>query len=99
MNYPVTDNSMKEFLQNNRQFIYQPETGGTVKLQQLDAKSEDLPEMYTEKIMAELMKKFDWEIVDYYDENTNESGMVYAITINRYVLIFPIVFHCPIFEH
>jgi hypothetical protein len=85
MNYSVTPAAMTEFLSNNRQFLKQSEEGGDVEFQQLDAKSEDLPKLFTEKTMEAASERFDGEIVDYMDEKTNKFGLVYGIVLNRYV--------------
>lgn len=82
MNYAVTGPALIEFLSNNRQFLKQDEEGGDVEFQDLNEKSETLPELYTERKIATL-SQIDGEIVDYFDQTTNKYGFVYGITINR----------------
>lgn len=82
MNYAVTGPALIEFLSNNRQFLKQDEEGGDVEFQELNEKSENLPELYTER-KIDTLSKFDGEIVDYFDQTTNKYGFVYGITINR----------------
>jgi hypothetical protein len=91
MKYSVTGAALLEFLSNNRQYLKQNEKGGDVEFQQLDAKSEDLSKMYTEDNI-ENFQKFDGEIVDYMDEETNKFGLVYGITINRTMKRVTVVF-------
>ena len=82
MKYAVTGPALIKFLSNNRQFLKQDDEGGDVEFQELNEKSENLPELYTERKIATL-SKVDGEIVDYFDQTTNKYGFVYGITINR----------------
>lgn len=92
MNYAVTADAILEFLSNNRNLLKEDEeTGKEIEFQQLDTKSEDLPKMYTESNI-ESLSRFDGEIIDYDDEDTNADGLVYGITLNRSMKRITVVF-------
>lgn len=93
LKYPITAIAIKEFLENNRNFLAQNSaTGGDVTFNISDKQSSELPPLYEEQRMAEVARLYDGELIDFDDELTSNGGLVYGVTINRSLKRIVVVF-------